>query len=532
MRSRVIIALRFLVVVALVFAIAGTTGAQQPTPRRGGTIVVLIGGDPPLLNPHFSTLPWVSMVSMAVFDTLVVLDPNMKALPSLAESWTVSPDLKTYRFRLASPVRWHDGRLLTSADVKFTFEVIAARLNPNGPIAYRGLEGVDAPDPRTVVVRFSQPHPAFLLYLGWPITGAVLPKHLYEGTNIRQNPANIRPVGSGAFRFVEWNRGSTITLERNRSYFRQGRPYLDRAVFRVVRDPAGRVVALQNKDVDFVLGFDLPLRDSVQIRRSRELKAVFGMDRAISGQLFLGLNTSKPPFNDVRVRRAVAHAIEKNIIWQRVFFGLGGAATGPVSRYIGPQYNRLATKHEYSPQRANQLLDEAGLARGAGGMRARLRLAVDGSSADFTRIADIVREQLAEVGIELTVESFDFNTWFDRVYVRRDYDLSTGRRLTGPDAIFAMHREFHSTNTQPAQRNYYLYRSAEVDQAIEAGLVETDPAKRLQAAHRLQEMIARDVPNIFLMDTPQPNAYRSVFQGLDNSPWGAVRLDEVWMTGP
>jgi len=283
---------------------------------------------------------------------------------------------------------------------------------------------------------------------------------------------------------------------------------------------------------DFILGFDLPLRDSVQVRQSRELKAVFGMDRAISGQLFLGLNTSKPPFNDVRVRRAVAHAIDKNIIWQRVFFGLGGAATGPVSRYIGPQYNRSVTKYEYSPQRANQLLDEAGLARGAGGMRVRLRLAVDGSSADFTRIADIVREQLSEVGIELTVESFDFNTWFDRVYVRRDYDISTGRRLTGPDAIFAMHREFHSTNTQPAQRNYYLYRSAEVDQAIEAGLVETDPAKRLQAAHRLQDMIARDVPNIFLMDTPQPNAYRSVFQGLDNSPWGAVRLDEVWMTGP
>jgi peptide/nickel transport system substrate-binding protein len=526
------IVFRLLLVVVIAVSLTMTASAQPTAPRRGGTIVVLIGGDPPLLNPHFSTLPWVSMISMAVFNTLVVLDPTMRVHPGLAETWTVSPDLKTYRFRLTQGVRWHDGRPLTSADVKFTFEQVASRLNPNGPIAFRGLERVDAPDSTTVVVQFAQPHPAFLLYLGWPITGAILPRHIYEGTDIRQNPANVRPVGSGAFRFVEWNRGSTVVLERNPNYFRQSMPYLDRVVFRVVRDPASRVIALQNKEVDFILGFDLPLRDSVQVRRSRDLKAIFNMDRAISGQLFIGLNTSRPPFSDVRVRRAMAHAIDKNIIWQRVFFGLGAIAVSPISRYIGPQHNRGVTRFEYSPQRASQLLDEAGLARGAGGTRQRVRLTVDGSSAEFTRIADIVREQLGDVGVELTVETFDFNTWFDRVYVRRDYEMSTGRRLTGPDAIFAMHREFHSANTQPAQRNFYLYRNAEVDRAIEEGLVETDAAKRLQVAHRLQELIAREVPNIFLMDTPQPNAYRSVFQGLDNSPWGAVRLEEVWVIGP
>lgn len=529
--SAIVVILRLLIVLMIATSLAVNASAQPAVPRRGGTIVVLIGGEPPLLNPHFSTLPWVSMVSMAVFDTLVILDPNMKPLPGLAETWTVSSDLKSYRFRLAQGVRWHDGRPLTSADVKFTFEEVASKLNPNGPIAFRGLERVDAPDPRTVVVQFAQPHPVFLLYLGWPITGAVLPKHIYEGTNIRQNPANLRPVGSGAFRFVEWNRGSTIALERNPNYFRRSLPYLDRVVFRVVRDPATRVIALQNKEVDFILGFDLPLRDSVQVRRARDLKAVFNMDRAISGQLFIGLNTSRPPFSDVRVRRAVAHAIDKNIIWQRVFFGLGATATGPISNYIGPQYNRNVTKFDYNPQRASQLLDEAGLVRGAGGTRVRVRLTVDGSSADFTRIADIVREQLSEIGIELTVESFDFNTWFDRVYVRHEYETSTGRRLTGPDAIFAMHREFHSSNTQPAQRNFYLFRNPDVDRAIEEGLVETDPTKRLQIAHRVQDLIARDVPNIFLMDTPQPNAYRSIFQGLDNSPWGAVRLEEVWVSG-
>lgn len=506
--------------------------AQTATPRAGGTIVVAIGGDPPLLNPHFSTLPWVSMTSMAIFSTLIDHDLDIKPLPNLAESWTVAPDFKTFTFTLVRNARWHDGRRFTSADVKFTFEVVASKLNPSGPVVFRNLERVETPDQFTAVFRFSQPNPVLLQYLGWPITGAVLPKHIYEGTDVRRNPANAAPVGTGPFRFVEWNRGNNIVLERNRSYFRKGLPYLDRVVFRVVRDPAGRVVALQNRDVDFVIGFDLPLSDSIPVRRSRELKAIFNVDRAISGQWWIGLNTSKAPFNDLRVRQAIAHAINKGLIWQRIFFGLGKVATGPISQYLGAEFNKNVPKYNYDPQRANQLLDEAGLRRGAGGIRFRAKFTFDGTSAEFTRIADILKENLAEVGIDVTLESFDFNTWFDRVYVKHDYDMSRGRHITGPDAIGAMNIEFHSRNTQPGQRNYYFYNNPEADRLLEQGAVEPDPAKRLQIAHQLQVLIMRDLPVIFLMDTPQPNAYRSMFQGLDNSPWGAQRLEKVWMVGP
>jgi peptide/nickel transport system substrate-binding protein len=242
------------------------------------------------------------------------------------------------------------------------------------------------------------------------------------------------------------------------------------------------------------------------------------------------LNTSRPPFNDLKVRQAVAHAISKNLIWQRVFFGLGKVGTGPISQYLGQQHEKNVPKYDYDLQRANQLLDEAGLRRGAGGVRFRARFTFDGSTAEWGRIGDILKEALAEVGIDVSLESLDFNTWFDRVYVKRDYDISSGRRVTGPDPITAMIREYHSRAIQPAARNYYFYNNQEVDRQLEQGAEETDAAKRLQITRQLQSTIMRDLPTIILMDVPQPNAFRSTFIGLDNAPWGAQRLEGVWTT--
>jgi peptide/nickel transport system substrate-binding protein len=515
------------VLTLLICTTLGVT-AQIPVPARGGTIVVALGGDPPLLNPHFSTLPWVYMSGMGVFNSLVRLDLALNPHPDLAESWSVSPDVKVYTFKLVRNAQWHDGRPFTSADVKFTIEEVLMKLNPNGPTIFSGLERVDTPDPYTAVLRFNRPHPAAFLYLDVPLTGVILPKHVFEGTDIRRNPANAAPIGTGPFRFVEWNRGERIVLERNARYFKKDLPYLDRVVFRVVRDPAARVVALQNRDVDMILGFDLPVRDSIPVRQSRDLKALFTVDRAISGQWFMGLNTSRPPFNDLKVRQAVAHAISKNLIWQRVFFGLGKVGTGPISQYLGQQYEKNVPKYDYDLQKANQLLDEAGLRRGAGGVRFRVRFTFDGSTAEWGRIGDILKEALAEVGIDVSLESLDFNTWFDRVYVKRDYDISSGRRVTGPDPITAMIREYHSRAIQPAARNYYFYNNQEVDRQLEQGAEETDAAKRLQITRQLQVTIMRDLPTIILMDVPQPNAFRSAFIGLDNAPWGAQRLEGVW----
>ncbi len=517
-------------VLGLVLLVSGIqASAQAPAPRRGGAIVVAIGADPPHLNPHFTTLPYVWMAGMGIFNSLIRLDPEMKPHPDLAESWTISPDYKTYTFKLVKNAKWHDGRPFTSADVKYTFEEVASKLNANGPILMGNLVRVDATDPYTAVFHFSQPHPTLPLYLDVPLTGAVLPKHIYEGSDPRRNPANNAPIGTGPFKFVEWNRGERIVLERNPNYFKKDVPYLDRAVFRVVRDPAARIVSMQSREVDFILGYDLALRDSIPIRQSRDMRAVFNVDRAISGQWWIGLNTSKPPFNDLKVRQAIAYAINKSVVWQRVFFGLGKIGTGPISQYLGPQYNKNVPKYNYDPQKANQLLDEAGLRRGAGGIRFRTRFTFDGTSAEFTRIADILKEMLADVGIDVTLESFDFNSWFDRVYVKHDYEMSRGRHITGPDAIGAMNIEYHSKNIQPGQRNYYFYNNPDADRLLDQGMIETDPAKRLQIAHQLQELIVRDLPVIFLMDTPQPNAYRSVFQGLDNNPYGAQRLEDVWI---
>ena len=218
--------------------------AQAAEPKRGGTLVIAIDSDPATVNPDVTTSVSDVSVGSLIYDSLMRVDENFEPVPSLASAWTVSPDKLTYTFKLVE-AKWHDGKPFTSRDVKFTFENISAKYGSKFLAAAAQIKEIRTPDDRTVEIEMKRPFGPFLFSTTGYTNAAIMPEHLYAGTDALKNPATLsRPVGTGPFMMKDWVRGQTITLERNPNYWHRGRPYLDQVVFRLIPDTAARVLAL------------------------------------------------------------------------------------------------------------------------------------------------------------------------------------------------------------------------------------------------------------------------------------------------
>ena len=239
----------------LLFSCGGDRDEVSPapeTPVRGGTFVTALSGDPGHLNPAISTMGVTHEASELMFNGLVGMDQNLNPIPELASSWTIEEDGALYRFTLKDGVTWHDGVAFTSRDVKFTFEELLLKFHGRTRASIRpNLAGIDTPDERTVVFRFREPYAPLLSQLD--VTEApILPSHVYAGSDPERNPANLRPIGTGPFKFGSFNQNSDLTLVRNPAYFKPGLPYLDTVKMRIIPDAAARILALQKGEVDWI----------------------------------------------------------------------------------------------------------------------------------------------------------------------------------------------------------------------------------------------------------------------------------------
>ena len=225
--------------------------AQQEAPRRGGALTVHFATEQRILNPSLQASTGVYIVGGKIQEPMLDLDAEGKPTPCLAESWDSTPDGKTITFRLRRGVTWHDGKPFTSADVQFTAMEMWKKILNYGTTLQQYLTAVDTPDPHTAVFRYERPMPAGLLLRGLTDLGYVSPKHVYEAGDIRQNPANTAPVGTGPFRFVQYERGQHIIAERNANYWRPNMPYLDRVVWRVVTDWAAAAAQMEAGQILF-----------------------------------------------------------------------------------------------------------------------------------------------------------------------------------------------------------------------------------------------------------------------------------------
>lgn len=531
-----------LVVTGPIVGVAGSLGglgtttlvarAQTPEPTYGGTFIYAQRAEMEHLNPALTVSGEVHAGAAQVYNALLRQNDDLTMRPSLAESWEVSPDGRTYTFHLVEGVKWHDGQPFTSADVKFTIEQIILPYHQQGEAMFGRVASIETPDDNTVVFTLDGAFPPFLQYLS--LDGApILPKHLWEGTDILENPLNFAPVGTGPFIFQEWVRGSHVEFARNPDYWDDGKPYLDRVVIRFMPDPNARIQALEAGEVDAVFGY-FPFSEYARLAADpRFATTTAGSERSASISTHLVFNLREEPFSNLEVRQAIAHALDKALIVQLSTFGINKQAMAHIP--MGLDWSNPDTRqYEYDVALAEEMLDAAGYPWDANGVRFTANLKWNTTDAEHTKAAEIIAQLLEAVGIQVELVPLESATWEDQVFINSDFDMTLRGIGTGPDpGISALWRSYHSANIKPERlHNNMAYANDRVDELFDLAATEVDLEKRNDYFKEIQAILMEELPSIPITERSDPKVWRAIWEG-DVVAGPSVGLrnswDNVWM---
>jgi peptide/nickel transport system substrate-binding protein len=519
-------------IVGLVAAAPSATNAQD-APKKGGSLIYALGGDPAHLNIAITTDLNAQQVATQLFSQLIRTDTKGEPSGDLAESWQTSPDGMTYTFKIRKNVKWHDGRPLNAEDVRWALAEINMKYNPIASTGFAAVDKIEASDDSTLVVRMKHPFPAFF---PWSLVNQwIYPKHLYESSDPRQNERNYRnPVGTGPFVLKEWVRGSHIIMERNPNYYMKDMPYLDRVVAKFIPDATARVLALETGEVDYVSIYGLPSSAVPDLKKNKDITVFEHRNRINYGGIMAHMNLRHPQLQSKEVRQAISYAIDRKLIVERAVAGLAVPASSPISSFHEPWFNpAVADRYAHDRRKAEALLDQAGFKRGADGKRFSIRIsyAKTGEGGGLQSAAEIMREQLRAVGIELVLEPKDYSVWMEGAHLKWDFDLSMGSYQTGPDPAIAVSRLYITKNIQKLMgRNLMGYSNPEVDDLFERGEREIDRAKRVKIYHEMQEILADEVPALWLWDRLSTLAHRARVKGPIVGGNHLENFEGVWVT--
>lgn len=474
---------RFTLAAIAGLALAAASQAALAQPRTD--LVVGMALEPPHLDPTAGAAGAIKEVTYAnLFEPLLRVDGEGKLVPGLAERWTVSEDGLTYRFTLRPNAKFHDGTAADSADVKFTLDRARAADSVNAQKAYFApIAQVETPDPQTVVVTLSRPDGLFLFHMASGDAAIVAPESA---------PTNKqKPVGTGPFKFDRWVAGDRVVLVRNPDYD-GAKPKLDRVTFRFVSDPAAQVAALKAGDIDAFTLFStyeaLP-----EFRNDPKFTVTVG---STEGETVLSTNNARKPFDDVRVRRAMAHAIDRKTLIEGVLYGNGVA----IGSHFPPHregYVDLTGMYPYDPAKAKALLAEAGYPNG---FDTTLRLPPPPYAR---RGGELVAAMLAEAGIRVKIEPVEWAAWLEKTFKGKDYDLT-----------MIAHTEPLDIDIY-ARPDYYFNYKSERFNALNEELNRTQDAGRRNALYgEQQKILAEDAVNGFLFMLPSVTVQKASLTGM------------------
>jgi len=477
---------------ALTFALIGMAGAAPRTDLRVGLVL-----EPPALDPTAGAAAAIDeVVYQNVFEGLTRIDETGAVQPALATAWDISADQLTYTFHLAPGVTFHDGTAFDADDVVYTFERITAEDSVNAQKAlYTVISAVAAVDPQTVSITLAHPDGLFLFNLGRGDAVIVAPES--EPTNATS------PVGTGPFKFVNWQKGASLTLEAYSDYWGP-KPALTKVTYVFISDAAARVNALLSGDIDGINNTDastLPLFEN-----NPRFKVLVG---TTEGETLLVQNNAREPFDKLAVRQAIAHALDRAEI-------IAGASSGfgvPIGSHFAPHnpdYIDLTGTYPYDLDAARKLLAEAGYPNG---FSATLKL----PPVPYATLGgQVIASELAKVGIKLTQINLDWNQWLTDVFTNKDYDLTIVSHVEPFD--IGMY----------ADPNYYFGYNDPDFQAIMKTLNETtDPAARRELLIAAQKRLAEQAVNGFLFELPQTGVWDARLAGM----WQNAPVEGVVLTG-
>jgi peptide/nickel transport system substrate-binding protein len=510
-------ALLSLLTAALMCSAWGPATAQD-APPRGGTLVVAISADPGHLNPAITTSGATHTAAELIYNGLLGRDERGEPAPELAESWTVEQAGAVYRFRLREGVTWHDGARFTAADVKFTFEQVLLKFHARTKASMGdALAGIETPDDRTVVFRFKQPYAPLLLQLD-ATEAPIIARHVYQGGDPQTHPANAAPIGTGPFRFVAYRKGAEIRLARNPAYFKRGLPYLDEIVMRVLPDAGTQVLALESGEVDFLWGVPGPQQGRLQADGRIRMAQTSYHPGGSNCIMTMSFNLDRPILKDVRTRRAIALALDREAILRQILFGEGKVAAAPISSEIAWAHARRLALPGFDRAEAEKLLDAAGwkkereatrVARGVVGIADGTRLAIDFLHFPaFAKYGELVRQHLGAVGIEVTQRPLEPAVFAPTVFKDRAFDTNVISYCNGPDPEIGVRRMYHSSQIGPAPfTNAAAYRKERVDTLFDQAARTVERERRTPIYRQIQEILSQELPYVWLVETPTTRAW-------------------------
>ena len=490
----------------LVAALALAAAAMPATALAGagGAITIGIPLEPPNLDPSATSAEATHDVLYAnVFEGLTRIAEDGRVVPGLARDWSVSEDGLSYRFHLRAGVRFHDGSPLTAADARFSLDRARAADSRN-PLRdlLRPVRAVRAEDELTLAIDLERPVAEILTYLGWGNLVVLSPASAAQ--------AATHPVGTGPFRVREWRKGDAIVLERNPDYW--GPPaLLERVTFRIVPDASTALAALLAGDVDAFSNFTAP-ENLAALSRDPRFEVVVG---STEGETLLAINNARPPFNDLRVRRALAQAVDRRAIIAGAMYGYGE----PIGSHFPPHdpaYVDLTGRYPYDPAAARALLSEAGYPNG---FEATLRLPPPYYAR---RSGEIVAAELAAVGIRVRIQNIEWAQWLEQVFKNRDFDLT-----------IVSHTEPMDYDIYARPGYYFGYSNPHYDALLEELSRTREPAGRERLLGELQRQLAEDAVNVFLFELPKLGVWRRDLHGLwHEAPIQGIDVTRAYLDAP
>ncbi len=483
--------------------------------EKGGTMIDALSGEPSGLIAMIAGESSASAIASNIFNSLLKYDKNLELTGELAQSWDISSDQRTITFHLKPNLKWADGEPLTSNDVLYTWQTVTND-NTRTPYGadYKLVIKAETPDKNTFRVTYAQPYaPALDSWSGLHI----LPKHILQNQDINTSSFARNPVGSHYYKLDQWKSGESISLSRNENAT-QGQANIDRLVSRIIPDRAAQFLELMADNIDSMS------LNSIQYARifpaRPDLNEKFSLYKELGNSYtYLGFNLKHKPFDDIRVRKAINYAIDKQEIIDGVLLGLGLPVASPYkpgTRWSNPKLK----PYSYNPQKAIELLKAAGFEDHDGdGI-----LDKDGKPLAFEILTNqnkeremsavLIQRRLKEIGIDVKIRVVEWATFISRFIKTGDFNvvlLGWGLGVE-PD----QYNIWHSSQQAPGQFNFIGYQNKKVDHLLEKGRLELNPDKRMKIYHDFAEILLEDSPIVYLYAGYGLPAMHKRIKGIDN----------------